>query len=132
MQELVMKIKEKFTLYQTTGASDELIEEAQRQLHRKFADSYKEYLSLFGAISFGSTELTGLNVDSHANVVSVTLKEAQINRSFPKDAIVLENPGIEGVLILQESDGQVYEWKNGKRGATFSNLKEYLESKIGE
>ncbi|MGI6387150.1 MAG: SMI1/KNR4 family protein [Desulfomonilia bacterium] len=47
-------------MYKTRGASDELIAEAERQLNLRFAEDYKEYLSLFGAISFGSTELTGL------------------------------------------------------------------------
>jgi len=130
MHNTIKRIEEKFKLYKTKGASDELIAEAERQLNLHFADDYKEYLSLFGAISFGSTELTGLNIDSYANVVSVTLKEAQRNKSFPKGSIVLENTGIEGLLILQQSDGEVYEWQNGKKGASFGGLKEYLESKI--
>lgn len=130
MLNTINKIKEKFKLYKTTGASEELIAEAERQLNLSFPEDYKEYLSKFGAISFGSTELTGLNIDSYANVVSVTLKEAQRNKSFPKGAIVLENTGVEGLLILQQSDGEVYEWQNGKKGASFKGLKEYLESKI--
>ncbi|AWG84537.1 hypothetical protein Vp2S01_2197 [Vibrio parahaemolyticus] len=85
---------------------------------------------MFGAISFGSTELTGLNVDGYANVVSVTLKEAQRNKSFPKGSIVLENTCIEGLLILQEPDGEVYEWQNGIKGATFKNLELFLESRL--
>lgn len=130
MLDVIKKIDEKFKLYKTTGASDELIGEAERQLNLSFPEDYKEYLSTFGAISFGSTELTGLNIDGYANVVSVTLKEAQRNKSFPKGSIVLENTGIEGLLLLQQSDGEVYEWHNGKKGTTFKGLREYLESKI--
>ncbi len=130
MCDIIEKIKEKYKLYNTKGASKELIAEAERQLNRKFADDYKEYLSKYGAISFGPNELTGLNVDSYANVVSVTLKENQRNQNFPKDAIVLENTGNEGLLILQSSNGEVYEWKDGKKGKMFSSLKEYLENKI--
>ena len=130
MRNIVKSIEERFKLYKTKGASDELIAEAERQLKLSFADDYKEYLSLFGALSFGSTELTGLNVDSYSNVVSITLNEAQRNKSFPKGSIVLENTGIEGLLILQKQDGEVYEWRNGKKGATFSNLEKYLQSRI--
>ena len=130
MLNTIKKIEEKFKLYKTKGAPEELIAEAERQLNLSFPEDYREYLLMFGAISFGSTELTGLNIDGYANVVSVTLKEAQRNKSFPKGSIVLENTGIEGLLILQQPDGQVYEWQNGKKGASFEGLKEYLESKI--
>jgi len=130
MHSIIKVIEEKFNLYKTKGASGELIEEAERQLNLKFADDYKEYLSLFGEISFGSTELTGLNVDSYANVVSVTLKEIQRNKAFPKGSIVLENTGIEGLLILQKEDGEVYEWIDGEKKNAFPNLKAYLESRI--
>ncbi len=130
MDNIIKKIEKNFKLYKTRGASDELIAEAERQLNLRFAEDYKEYLSLFGAISFGSTELTGLNIDSYANVVSVTLKEAQRNKSFPKGSIVVENTGMEGLLVLQKEDGEVYEWLDGEKGATFSNLKAFLECKI--
>jgi len=130
MLNTIKKIEEKYKLYKTKGASEDLISEAERQLHLRFSDDYKDYLSKYGAISFGSTELTGLNIDDYANVVSVTLKEAQRNKSFPKGSYVLENTGNEGLLILQTSDGEVYEWQNGKKGASFKGLKEYLESKI--
>lgn len=126
----IKKIEEKFKLYKTKGASEELIAEAERQLNLSFPEDYKQYLLMFGSISFGSTELTGLNIDNYANVVSVTLKEAQRSNSFPKEAIVLEDTGIEGLLILQQSDGEVYEWQNGKKGASFEGIKEYLESKM--
>jgi len=130
MHNIIKTIEKKFKLYRTKGASNELIAEAERQLGLRFADDYKKYLSLFGAISFGSTELTGLNINSYANVVSVTLKEIQRNKSFPKGSIVLENTGMEGLLILQKEDGEVYEWIDGEKRATFPSLNAYLESKI--
>jgi len=130
MHNIVKKIEEKFNLYKTGGVSDELIAEAERQLNLSFADDYKEYLSLFGAISFGPTELTGLNVDSYANVVSATLKESQRNKLFPKGSIVLENTGMDGLLILQKEDGEVYEWINGVKKTAFANLEAYLQRKI--
>ena len=127
---IIEAIEKRFKLYKTKGASDELIAEAERQLGLNFADDYKEYLSHFGAISFGSTELTGLNIGSYANVVSVTLKEIQRNNSFPKGSIVLENTGMEGFLVLQKKDGEVYGWLDGKKKDTFPNLQAFLSSKI--
>ncbi|MBW7875609.1 MAG: SMI1/KNR4 family protein [Candidatus Cloacimonetes bacterium] len=131
MLKLMKKIEERHKLYTTGGVSLELINEAEKQLKVKFAADYREYLSKFGAISFGSTELTGLNIDSYANVVSVTLKEAQRNKSFPSDSIVVENTGMEGLLVLQKDSGEVYEWMDGAKGATYPDLMAYLESKIG-
>lgn len=130
MRDIAQLIEGKFKLYRTKKASAELIAEAQRQLGLRFADDYKNYLSQFGAISFGSTELTGLNVDSYANVVSVTLKEVQRNRCFPKDSYVLENIGMEGLLMLQNEAGEVYEWLDGERRTVFPCLRAYLESKL--
>lgn len=130
MSDIFKVIQENFKFYKTSGASDELIKEAERQLNCRFADDYKKYLSTFGAISFGSTELTGLNIDSYANVVSVTLKEMQRHKNFPRDSIVLENTGMEGLLILQNEDGEVYEWVDGEKKEVFSDLNDFLESKL--
>ena len=130
MDEIFKKIEEKFKMFRTKPASEDLIREAERQLGLSFPDEYKKYLSKYGAVSFGNTELTGLNIDAYANVVSVTLKEIQRNSSFPKDSIVLENTGNEGILILLDEKGNVYEWQNGKRLKKFKNLKAYLETKL--
>ncbi len=130
MDKILKEIEKKFKLFKTKPASDELILEAERQLGFSFPDDYKKYLSKYGAISFANTELTGLNIDSYANVVSVTLKERQRNSSLPKDAIVLENTGIEGILVLMNKKGEVYIWRNGKILEHFNNLEEYLKSKI--
>lgn len=130
MSKIFDEIEKKYKLFKTKPASEELILEAERQLGRKFSDDYKEYLSKFGAISFGSTELTGLNVDSYANVVSLTLKEIERNKLFPKDSYVIEDPGLEGLLVLQRDNGSVYEWRNGKILKEYSNLSEYLKTKL--
>ena len=130
MHNIFERIEDKFKLFSTKGASHELIQEAERQLGLTFSNEYKDYLSHFGAISFGSTELTGLNIDSYVNVVSVTLKEIQRNKTFPKGCYVIENTGIEGVFVLQEEDGNVFEWQNGKRYKEYRNLEEFFNSKI--
>lgn len=130
MDSLISRISQRFKIHKTQGASEDLISEAERQLHLKFSPDYREYLSRYGALSFGSTELTGLNIDSYANVVSVTLNEIHRNKSFPTGCIVVENAGIEGLLVLQREDGVVHEWSNGDTGAEYSGLWAYLESKL--
>jgi hypothetical protein len=131
MDYLINKIQERFKMHITMGASNALILEAERQLHVKFSPDYKEYLARFGALSFGSTELTGLNIDSYANVVSVTLNEIHRNNRFPAGHIVVENTGIEGMLVIQSEDGIVHEWSNeGGFGAKYPGLYAYLASRL--
>lgn len=130
--EVVKKLEQKFKVHTAKGASEERIVEAESKLNRRFANDYREYLSVFGAISFGSTELTGLNVGSHVNVVDITLKEIQRNKQFPKDAVVIENTGVEGLLVLQDEHGQVYEWQHGKQGKSFQSFIAFLESVLHE
>jgi hypothetical protein len=130
MSNVFDEISKKYKIFKTKPANEEDIKEAETKLGRVFSDEYKKYLLQFGAISFSSTELTGLNIEKYANVVDVTLKEIELNEEFPKDCIVLENIGIEGILILIDSKGQVFEWKNNSARKIYDSMEEYLRSKI--
>jgi hypothetical protein len=135
MKEAVMsnvfdEINKKQKMFKTNPANEDAIKEAETKLGRAFSDEYKKYLLQFGAISFSSTELTGLNIEKYANVVDVTLKEIELNEEFPKDCIVLENIGVEGILILINSKGQVFEWKNNSAIKIHDSMAEYLRSKL--
>lgn len=130
MSNIFEEIKKKYKIFTAKPANEETIKRAEEKLGRVFADEYKKYLMQFGAISFSDTELTGLNIEKYANVVDVTLKEMKINENFPKDCIVLENMGIEGILILIDSKGKVYEWKNNKATKIHDSMEEYLRTKL--
>jgi len=130
MSNVFDEINKKLKMFKTKPANEDDIKEAEKKLGRAFSDEYKKYLLQFGAISFSGTELTGLNIEKYANVVDVTLKEIELNEKFPKDCIVLENIGVEGVLILINSKGQVFEWKNNSAKKIFDSMAEYLRSKL--
>ena len=127
LHDTIRLIEKEFKLYRLHGVSDKLISDAENKLNRSFAGDYKEYLAHYGAISFGSTELSGLVGSS--NVITMTLAEIKHNDTFPIDSIVLENVGINHMLILQKDSGQVYEWTapSGKVGKTYPNLTQYLK-----
>lgn len=91
----------------TKAANEETIKEAEIKLGRTFSSEYKKYLLKFGSISFANTELTGLNIGKYVNVVDVTLREMRLNSNFPKNCVVLENIGVEGLLILVNSNDEV-------------------------
>jgi hypothetical protein len=130
MSDIFEIISQKFKLYYTKGASDTEIEKAEQKLGRKFSNEYKNYLKKYGAVSFGSTELTGLNIAKYANVVDVTLIEIERYKDFPKDFIVLENLGVEGILALTNSHGEVIIWRGGKILNKYKSIKNYLEEKL--
>lgn len=130
MSNVFDEINKKYKMFKTKPVNEDAIKEAETKLGRVFSDEYKKYLMQFGAISFSSTELTGLNIDKYANVVDVTLKEIELNENFPKDCIVLENVGVEGVLILINSKGHVFEWQNNSAKKIYDSMAEYLRSKL--
>ena len=50
--------------------------------------------------------------------------------NFPKDCVVIENIGVEGIFILVNSKGEVLEWKNNNIIKLFDNMEKYLYSKL--
>lgn len=112
------------------GASPSAIKQAEDSLGLKFASEYKKYLQEFGAISFSGTELTGLTKSKHANVVSLTMQEWEMNSSIPHKMYVIENLGIEGVFIWQDKSGSIYQSSpNRSPRKIYGSLSEYILSK---
>ena len=107
-------------------ASDEEIKISEAELGIKFASDYKEYLWNFGCISASGLELTGICGSQRLNVVDITNQERKLNKNFPKDMYVIENTGIEGILMLQNQKGEVYQFENGKLKKEFNSLSDYL------
>jgi len=130
MSNIFNEIEKKFKLFKTVGANKEQIREAEKELGLIFPSEYSKYLEDFGAISFGSVEITGLNIDNYANVVNLTKKERERDPDFPKDAFVIQNTGIDGVIVLMNESGLVFFWQNGKIGRSFKSLNDYLLSLI--
>lgn len=114
--------------YNSKAATCEQIIEAEKKLNLKFSREYIDYLKEYGAISFGGHEITGLNVDDYLDVVAVTLAEREINNDFPKNCLVLQNLGIEGILVLSDTEGKVYEYSKGHELKKIAeSLYEYLK-----
>jgi len=90
-------------------ASNYEIVDAELQLRLNFSYDYKEYLSTFGAIIADGIELTGITKSEHRNVVLVTKREWELNNNVPKVMYVVENTGIDGVVIWQDTDGKIYQ-----------------------
>lgn len=110
-------------------ASEEDISAAEAELGLSFADDYKEYVKMFGAISASGVELTGVVPFPRLSVVEVTKRERESNEKIPSDMYVIENTGMEGLVILQTCDGTVYSAvPHNEPKRLFASLSDYLKS----
>lgn len=119
------------SLRKLSPATDNQIQLAEQKLGLKFANEFKEYVKKYGAVSAKGMELIGICTYPRLDVVHITTREREINDSFPSGMYVVENTAIEGILILQNEDGEIYEFQpNGTLNKIYNSFKEYiLESK---
>lgn len=110
----------------TGGVADRLISEAEEQLGFTFPSSYQDILKNVGAVSINGHEVFGLGIDGHLNVVTSTLKERELSEVDLADYIVIENLGNEGLLILLDEQGIVYQYSEGRFKQIALNIENYF------
>ena len=130
MKMTIEELKAKTKLFQVGTVSQEEINNAEKKLNLHFSEEYKSYLSNYGAISFGSHEITGLGVSGYLNVVTATEKERNLGGDFPKDCILLENNGIDGILTIMDEKGFVYSFDGTKKRQIASSFTNFLKGLI--
>lgn len=110
-------------------ASSEDITSAENELGLKFASDYKEYLSKFGAVIGDGIELTGIAKSAHRDVVKVTKECWDLNEKVPHNMYVIEDSGIDGIVIWQDNSGKVYQSEpSSKPKKIASSLSDYINS----
>ena len=106
------------------------IADAELQLRVSFASEYKEYLATYGAIMAEGIELSGIAKSEHRNVVSLTKKEWELNPKIPHSMYVVENTGVDGIIIWQDSKGAIYQSSPNTEPVQIAvSLTEYLLSR---
>ena len=94
-----------------------------------FASEYNEYLGEFGSVLADDIEITGIAKSKNRNVVAVTLREWELNPQVEHNLYVVENLGIDGIIIWQDESGRVYEsTPNNKPKKIADSLADYIES----
>jgi len=112
------------------AATSAEITDAELQLRLRFADDYREYLSEFGAIMADGIELSGIAKSEHRNVIALTKRERELNSDVPNSMYVIENTGIDGIIIWQDSGGKVYSSAPNKAPKQIAtSLLEYINPK---
>ncbi|OCS92494.1 SMI1/KNR4 family protein [Caryophanon latum] len=129
-----MKLKQLFQnkkVLFTGGVELSEVEKAEKELSVSFPEDYKELLIEYGAISVGSHEISALGVEGDLNVVELTKEEREFapNNEL-QEYIVIQNLGIEGLLIVLDSEGNVYEYVNGKFKKIYKDFYSYLKMEI--
>ncbi len=115
-------------MYSEGGVSQGEIERAEKELNLTFAKDYKEYLTGFGCISFGCHEMTGLTETERLNVVAVTKENRQYCGGVPEEFYVIEETDMDGIVIWQNSKGEIYGTSPNSRPLyLYASLEEYIE-----
>ena len=89
------------------------IAQAAEALNVEFAKDFVEYVQRFGAISVGSIELCGIDEDPGCSTVDRTLEMRDLFSDFPMDCYVIESVGIDNAVMVQKSDGKIYQFLHG-------------------
>lgn len=122
-------IKSKPNLYFGKKANETDINVAEKELDLFFSNDYKEYLLQYGLISYDNHELTGLCSSQRLNVVYATKEERKNNPHIPIDYYVIERTNIDGIVIWQSSNGEVFQtYPNSNPEKIANSLSEYIQS----
>ena len=103
------------------------IAQAAEALNVEFAKDFVEYTQKFGSISVGSIELCGIDEDPECSTVDRTLDMREMFSDFPMDCYVIESVGIDNAVMVQKSDGKIYQFLHGHELLfAADSLSEYL------
>lgn len=91
------------------GVNESEIDSAEEILGTTFSTEYREYLKMIGIAAVDGHELTGICNTDRVNVVSVTLRQREINININLNWYVVEEANIDGIVIWQSQDGAIYE-----------------------
>ncbi|MDR6123469.1 hypothetical protein QFZ87_003066 [Bacillus sp. SLBN-46] len=114
----------------TGGVDIQAVEQAEMELAFKMPSDYKELLLKYGALASGGHEIAALGVDGYLNVVELTKKERVLANNQLDNYIVIENLATEGLLIVLDEEGQVYQYQKNALEKIYSDFKAYLKEEV--
>lgn len=107
---LIECIKKDNSCVVSKGVSEEVIYDAEDSLNLKFSNEYRAVLKEYGTILVNSHEIVGLGSSKRLDVVYNTLTERTISQDFPSDQYVIEETGMDGIVITQDNTGTIYQY----------------------
>ena len=130
MSTIIDALNARTSLLTGKGVSPEQIAQAEQELGLSFSEEYTEYLSTYGIVAFDGRELTGITKSKRVNVVFATLEARKKYQELPADLYVIEEAGVEEIIILQDSAGNVYRCApNTELKKIYDSLSDYVSKK---
>ena len=129
--DIISIIKELPEMKFSGPVDEEEVSKAENELNLVFAKDYKEYLLNFGFAYSDVIAISGIIDDEAFNVVDLTKKFKPIYKNIPSDFYVIEDVGVDGLVIWQDSLGVIYQSiPNHDPVKIFDNLSDFLKEQI--
>ena len=116
--------------YEHSGDYSDKVVKAEQDLGLSFAEDFREFLLTFGQTDIENHEITGVVLD---NVVVASKDERQYTHSDTQDMYVIENLGFDGLIIWQNTAGEIFQTvpdKLVKPEKIYNSLVEYFENEV--
>lgn len=109
------------------GVDEESINDAEEQLGVTFSKEFRDYVKAFGDASANGHEITGITDNKRLDVVSVTLAERTRNPTIPIELYVVEQTGVDRIVIWQDASGSIYQTiPGGNLEKIFDSLSDFV------
>ena len=129
MTDIIKVINSKDGVIHGKETNENEIKQAESELGLRFADDYRNYIKQFGCMVIGSREITGISSQENYNVVSTTKAQRNYNKNIPENSYVIEQLNIDGIIIWQSSNGEVFQTSpNTAPMKIADSLVEYIQS----
>jgi len=129
MTDIIKVINSKDGVIHGKETNENEIKQAELELGLRFADDYRNYIKQFGCMVIGSREITGISSQENYNVVSITKAQRNYNKNLPENSYVIEQLNIDGIIIWQSSNGEVFQTSpNTAPMKIADSLVEYIQS----
>ncbi|QCT06262.1 MULTISPECIES: SMI1/KNR4 family protein [Ruminococcus] len=129
MTDIIKVINSKDGVIHGKETNENEIKQAELELGLRFADDYRNYIKQFGCMVIGSREITGISSQENYNVVSTTKAQRNYNKNIPENSYVIEQLNIDGIIIWQSSNGEVFQTSpNTAPMKIADSLVEYIQS----
>ena len=111
----------------SNGRTEKEISDAEKKLGTAFANDYRAYLKEIGLACFDGHEFTGLTNTLRLDVVAVTNSKREHSKAINSTWYVVEEAGIDDIVIWQSTSGTVYETIANSYSKKIANsLSEYI------
>ena len=129
MTDIIKVINSKDSVIHGKETNENEIKQAELELGLRFAEDYRNYIKQFGCMVIGSREITGISSQENYNVVSTTKAQRNYNKNIPENSYVIEQLNIDGIIIWQSSNGEVFQTSpNTAPMKIADSLVEYIQS----